>query len=73
MISTYKKIKEWESTRPDWNNSEQGIEDYMKMIQTIMGGSTDHEREQNRKLIKKELTETVDLNEACSIVKITEN
>lgn len=67
------KIKEWESTRPDWNNSEQGIEDYMKMIQTIMGGSTDHEREQNRKLIKKELTETVDLNEACSIVKITEN
>lgn len=64
------KIKEWEATRPDWNNSEQGIEDYMKMIQTIMGGSNIQEREQNKKLIKKELTETVDLNETCSVLKV---
>ena len=66
------KIKEWESSRPDWNDSEQGIEDYMKMIQTIMGGSTQYEREQNRKLIKKELTENVDINEACNVIKINE-
>jgi len=65
------KIKEWESTRPDWNTSDKGIEDYMKMIQTIMGGSTQHEIEQNRKLIKKELTEKVDINESCNVINIT--
>ena len=68
------KIKEWESTRPDWNTTEQGIEDYMQMIQTIMGGSTQIEREKNIKLIKKELTENVDINEACnSLNKIIES
>jgi|TARA_Y100000992_G_scaffold300831_1_gene270315 hypothetical protein len=64
------KIKEWEATRPDWNNSDQGIEDYMKMIQTIMGGSNHQEREQNKKLIKKELTETFELNDTCSVIKV---
>ena len=45
----------------------------MKMVQTIMGGSTKHEREQNRKLIKKELTQEVDIAEATDGLKITEN
>ena len=66
------KIKEWESSRPDWNTSDQGIEDYMTMIQTIMGGRTQSEREQNKKLIKKELTENIDINEARSIINIAE-
>jgi len=67
------KIKEWEANNVDWNNTDQGIEDYMKMVQTIMGGSTKHEREQNRKLIKKELTQEVDIAEATDGLKITEN
>ena len=67
------KIKEWEANNIDWNNTDQGIEDYMKMVQTIMGGSTKHEREHNKKLIKKELTLEVDIGEATDGLKITEN
>ena len=43
------------------------------MIQTIMGGGNKQEREQNRKLIKKELTVNVDIVEARDGLKITEN
>ncbi len=57
------QIKEWESTHPAWNQSDQGIEDYMKMVQTIMGGSNENERIQNRNQIKKELTETINVDD----------
>ena len=56
------KIKEWESKNPDWNNSDQGISDYMEIIQNVMGGTTEKEREENRNLIKKELTENIDIS-----------
>lgn len=55
------KIKEWEGKHPDWNNSEAGINDYMTMVQTIMGGSTELERKNNKKIIKQELTESVNV------------
>jgi len=53
------KIKEWELQNPYWNNSEGGIDEYMKMVQTIMGGSTESERMHNKKIIKQELTDSV--------------
>ena len=33
----------------------------MKMVNTIMGGSTEEERSKNRELIKTQLTETVEI------------
>ena len=39
----------------------------MQMIQTIMGGCTLEERKKNIKLIKKELTENVDITESNKI------
>lgn len=53
------QIKQWESTHPEWNKTEEGMEDYMKMVQTIMGGINENERQINRNQIKKELTESV--------------
>ena len=52
-------IKEWESSHPKWNQSDEGMEEYMKMVQTIMGGCNENERQNNRNQIKKELTGSV--------------
>ena len=56
------QIKEWESKNPDWNTTEQGINEYMQIIQNVMGGSTEYEREKNRNLIKKGLSENIDIS-----------
>jgi len=56
------QIKEWESKNPEWNATDQGINEYMQIIQNVMGGSTECEREKNRNLIKKELSENIDIS-----------
>ncbi len=57
------KIKEWEGKNPDWNKTDKGITDYMKIVKTLMGGSTEEEIIKNKNLIKKELTENVGLKD----------
>lgn len=49
------KIKEWESRYPDWNETDDGINDYMKMVQSVLGGINENERILNKKKIKEEL------------------
>jgi hypothetical protein len=57
------KIKEWESLHPLWISTDQGIEDYLTMIQTIMGGgSNSQERTQNRNMIKQQLVDNIDIH-----------
>ena len=56
------KIKEWQNNNPDWNTTDQGISDYMEIVQNVMGGITEKERIENRNLIKKELTENIDIS-----------
>lgn len=58
----FRKIKEWEAQRPDWNTTEEGIDEYMKMVQSIMGGVDEHERLRNKKKIKKDLKDNFILN-----------
>ena len=58
----FRKIKEWEAQRPDWNTTEEGIDEYMKMVQSIMGGLDEHERLRNKKKIKKDLKDNFILN-----------
>ena len=55
-------IKDWEKDHPKWNLTEAGKIDYMNMIKTIMGGTTETEIFMNKKLIKKELSETFDID-----------
>lgn len=56
------KIKEWEKMNPNWEKTEKGMDDYVLMVQTLMGGKNETEREKNKILIKKELSESVDIN-----------
>ena len=56
------KIKEWQNNNPDWNTTDKGISDYMEIVQNVMGGITEKERIENRNLIKKELTENIDIS-----------
>ena len=57
--NTMDKIKEWEASRPKWNESEHGINEYMKMVQSLMGGNTNTERRENKKKIKQDLKKTI--------------
>lgn len=55
----FHKIKEWEASRPKWNESDHGINEYMKMVQSLMGGNTNSERRENKKKIKQDLKKTI--------------
>jgi hypothetical protein len=66
------QIKEWENSNPEWDKTEKGMEDYMKMVQIIMGGNTELEREINRNAIKKEITEKVDISENSDNIIVKE-
>ena len=46
------QIKEWEKANPNWAEKEEGTLEYMKIIQSIMGGRDNVEREKNKKNIK---------------------
>tara|TARA_Y100000592_G_C5416156_1_gene290727 strand:- start:7 stop:801 length:795 start_codon:yes stop_codon:yes gene_type:complete len=63
------KIKEWQENNPDWHSTEEGIEEYMKIIQTAMGGKDDSEREKNNNVIKTNLSEAVAIDDKLQIVK----
>ncbi len=52
-----KKIKDWEKSNPDWNNTDIGVENYMTMVKQIM--SMD---EKGKIDIKKELGNTMNIN-----------
>jgi hypothetical protein len=49
-------LKEWENEHPNWMDTEKDIQTYMELIQKIMGGSNDEDREKNVKLIKKKVS-----------------
>ena len=65
------KIKEWQNNNPDWNTTDKGISDYMEIVQNVMGGITEKERIENRNLIKKELTENIDISTNLNNDKLT--
>ena len=47
---------------PNWNKSDRLTDEYMKMVQSIMGGIDEHERMRNKKKIKKDLKNNFILN-----------
>ena len=46
------QIKDWEKANPNWESNEEGTQEYMRIIQSIMGGKDPNEREKNRRNIK---------------------
>lgn len=67
------KIKEWESGHPYWNMTDEGIEEYMNMVKSVMGGTTESERSENRKLIKQGLMDTVTINNEKILCDLSDN
>ena len=62
------QIKEWQENNPDWHSTDAGIEEYMKIIQTAMGGKDDSEREKNNEVIKTNLSEAVVIDDQLQVV-----
>lgn len=58
------QIKEWENENPDWTKSDGGTDQYIQLIQTVMSGKNEEERERNKKNIKIGLTGSLLVSES---------
>jgi len=58
----FHQIKNWEATRPNWSESEEGIDEYMKIVKLILGGESETEVIHNKRQIKRNIKETVQIN-----------
>ena len=67
------KIKDWEKKHPYWDLTDEGTVDYMNMIKNIMGGTNANEIYMNKQLIKKELSETFEIENATDSQLISDN
>ena len=58
----FHQIKNWEASRPNWSESEEGIDEYMKIVKLILGGESETEVIHNKRQIKRNIKETVQIN-----------
>lgn len=58
----FHQIKNWEATWPNWSETEEGIDEYMKIVKLILGGENETEVIQNKRQIKRNIKETVQIN-----------
>ena len=56
-------LKAWEDAHPNWKDSDVETKIYMELVQKIMGGSSDEEREKNFKLIQKKIGKNVSITD----------
>ena len=56
-------LKAWEDAHPNWKDSDVETKIYMELVQKIMGGSSDQEREKNFKLIQKKIGKNVSITD----------
>ena len=59
-----KQIKEWEKQFPKWNESDNETEMYWRMIQQVMGGKDDTEREKNKEQIIRNISGSTNIKDA---------
>ena len=53
-------IKKWEEEHPGWNNNDKGIEEYMLMLQGIMGSSSQMDRDKEFSQIRKAIIDNLE-------------
>ena len=63
-VKQIKSIKEWEKQHPNYLSNEKLLTEWHTMIQRIMGGGEDDERDRNKELIKKSLGTNTELKGA---------
>jgi len=63
------QIKEWEKTHPSWATNDAETEQYLQMIQEVMGGNNEEEINKNREFVKKELGTILDVKNAIDTIE----
>lgn len=53
-------IKKWEEEHPGWNKNDKGIEEYMLMLQGIMGSSSQMDRDKEFSQIRKAIIDNLE-------------
>ena len=53
------KIKEWENNHPNWDKTDDGTTQYIKMVRNVMGGINESDSSKNLEIIKKEIGENI--------------
>jgi hypothetical protein len=62
-----KQIKEWEKSYPNWNESDKETEMYLKMIQHVMGGNDNEEREKNKESIIRNISSSINIKDIMPV------
>ena len=57
------KIKEWQDDHPDWDKTDDGTTQYIKMVRNVMGGIDENDNYKNLETIKKEIGENIHIQE----------
>ena len=68
-VKQIKSIKEWEKAHPNYLSDEALLTEWHTMIQRIMGGGEDIERDKNKEQIKKSLGSTTELKDHLITIK----
>ena len=63
------QIKEWEKMHPSWATNDNETEQYLEMIQEVMGGNNEEEINKNREFVKKELGTILDVKNAIDTIE----
>ena len=63
-----KQLKAWEQQHPDYLTDDALLCQWHQMIQKIMGGANEEEREKNAENIKKGISSSVDMKNAMTII-----
>ena len=58
------ELKQWEAVHPNYMNNNKEYEEWHKMVQNLMGGSSLQAQSKNTESIKKVLSQSVDIKEA---------
>ena len=61
-----KQLKAWEQQHPNYLTHDHLLCEWHQMIQKIMGGSNEEEREKNAENIKKGISSSVDMKKAMT-------
>ena len=62
------QIKEWEKIHPEWASNDSETQQYLHMLQEVLGGNNEEELLKNRENIKKELGNILDVKNAIEMI-----
>ena len=68
-IKNLKKLREWESDNPDYESNPQTNKQWNSIVKNIIGGYNPNQQQQNKKNIIRQISASIDINEAMKQLK----